>query len=89
MKISKSRIDYFLDKKDNEYNPNLDSFNLLAKGYNEAIREVKKEVEKISEFEEMTLPTEKAESIEKILMGFKYGLYSNIEAVRRIKQNFQ
>jgi hypothetical protein len=89
MKISKSRIDYFLDKKDNEYNPNLDSFNLLAKGYNEAIREVKKEVEKISEFEETTLPTEKAESIEKILMGFKYGLYSNIEAVRRIKQNFQ
>ncbi|MCU4190271.1 hypothetical protein M9Q43_13990 [Flavobacterium sp. HXWNR29] len=89
MKISKSRIDYFLDKKDNEYNPNLDSFNLLAKGYNEAIRDVKKEVEKISQFEEMTLPTEKAESIEQIIMGFKYGLYSNKEAVRRIKQNFQ
>ena len=89
MKISKSRIDYFLEKKDNEYNPSLDSFNLLAKGYNEAIRDVKKEVEKISEFEEMTLPTEKAESIEQIIMSFKYGLYSNKEAVRRIKQNFQ
>jgi lysophospholipase L1-like esterase len=50
MKISKSRIDYFLDKKDNEYNPNLDSFNLSAKGYNQAIKDVKKEIEKISEF---------------------------------------
>jgi len=54
MKISKSRIDYFLDKKDKDYNPNLDSSNLIAKGYNQAIKDVKKEIERISDFEEMT-----------------------------------
>jgi len=52
--ISKSRIDYFLDKKDKDYNPNLDSFNLSAKGYNEAIKDCKKEVEKIYDFESYT-----------------------------------
>lgn len=88
MNISKQRIDFFLDKKDKEYNTNIDSFNLLAKGYNQAINDVKKELEKISEFEEMTLTDEKTKSIETILMGFKYGIYSCQESVRRIKQHF-
>lgn len=86
MKISKSRIDYFLDKKDNEYNPNLDSFNLPAKGYNQAIKEVKKEIEKIADFEEMTFSDYKINSFEKILMNFKYGLITNEEGIRLIKQ---
>ena len=89
MKISKSRIDYFLDKKDNEYNPNLDSFNLSAKGYNQAIKDVKKEIEKIADFEEITFSDYKTNSFEEILMKFKYGLISNHEGIRLIKQTIE
>ena len=75
MEITKSRIDYFLDKKDNEYNPNLDSFNLLAKGYNKAIKDVKKEIENIAKFEEIT--HEETFTKEQLKKAFNYGWTSN------------
>lgn len=34
----------WLDKKDKEYNPNIDSYNDVARGYNIAIKEVKKQL---------------------------------------------
>ena len=86
MKIEKSRIDYFLDKKDNEYNPKLDSFNLSAKGYNQAIKDVRKEIEKIVAIEEITFSDYEINSFEEILMKFKLGLITNKEGVRLIKQ---
>ena len=62
---------------------------MLAKGYNQAIKDIKKEVEKIADFEEMTCCAEKIESLEQIIMSFKIGIIDNNETIRRIKQNFQ